>query len=161
MDIQSESRVLSGLVIVDATVEKVWQAWATDEGVRSFLAPDSRIDARPNGPYEVYFDPSQPSGLRGSEGMRVLAVQPPHMLSFTWNAPPSLPSVRDQLTHVVVRLADAGADRAVVTLTHDGWDEEWDQAYAYFQRAWFDIVLRRLQHRFDNGPIDWDDPPGH
>ena len=43
-----------------------------------------------------------------------------------------------------------------MTLHHTGWGEggEWDQAYAYFDRAWGN-VLANLKKRFDNGPIDW------
>lgn len=50
---------------------------------------------------------------------------------------------------------------SLVTLIHTGWGEggEWDDAFTYFERAWGDIVLHRLQHRFENGPVDWSDPP--
>jgi hypothetical protein len=46
-------------------------------------------------------------------------------------------------------------------LRHDGWGEggEWDTAFAYFSRAWTDVVLPRLKHRFEQGPMDWSDPP--
>lgn len=151
----TEDRELRGDAIVDAPIDDVWRAWTTDDGVRTFFASDSRVDARPKGPYEIYFDADQSTGLRGSEDMIVLAVQPPHLLSFTWNAPPRLPAMRGQLTHVTVRLADLGQGRTRVTLTHDGWGEggEWDEAYEYFRRAWFDVVLPRLRYRFAQGPI--------
>jgi hypothetical protein len=91
-----------------------------------------------------------------------MAVQPMGMFSFTWNAPPSLPEVRGQRTHVVLRFHQEGEDLTRVSLHHDGWGTggEWDEAYEYFQRAWNDIVLPRLKYRFERGPIDWDDPPG-
>jgi len=82
------------------------------------------------------------------------------MLSFSWNAPPSLPQVRGQRSHVVIRFYQE-ASGIRVTLYHDGWGTggEWDKAYEYFQRAWTEIVLPRLRYRFDHGPIDWNDPP--
>ena len=45
-----------------------------------------------------------------------------------------------------------------VTLHHVGWGEggEWEQAYAYFDRAWGN-VLANLRKRFESGPIDWSD----
>ncbi len=43
-----------------------------------------------------------------------------------------------------------------VTLHHTGWGDggQWDQAYAYFDRAWGG-VLGNLKKRFDAGPYDW------
>lgn len=157
---QIEDRELRGDVIVDASIDDVWRAWTTDDGVRTFFASDNRVDARPKGPYEIYFDPEQPPGLRGGEGMIVLAIQAPRLLSFTWNAPPRLPAVRGQLTHVTVRLAETGDGRTRVTLSHDGWGDggEWDEAFQYFRRAWFDVVLPRLQYRFAHDPINWASP---
>jgi len=100
-------------------------------------------------------------GQQGSEGTTLLAIQPKVMLSFTWNAPPHLPNVRKQLTHVVIRFREVSPGRTQVALTHDGWGEgdEWNQAYDYFTRAWNDVVLPRLAYRFSDGPVDWSDPP--
>jgi hypothetical protein len=92
----------------------------------------------------------------------VLAMEPESMLSFSWNAPPSLPSVRHQRTHVTIRLDAAGERLTRVSLHHDGWGSsgEWDDAFAYFHRAWTQIVLPRLAYRFLHGPLDWENPPG-
>ena len=78
------------------------------------------------------------------------------MLSFDWNAPPSLPEVRAQRTFVVVRLAPIDAKSTRVTLHHTGWGQggQWDKTYAYFDRAWGN-VLANLKKSFESGPIDW------
>jgi len=126
-------------VIVNAGLEDVWEAWTTEEGVKTFLAP---------------------AGERGGEGNRVMAIQPMEMFSFTWNAPPTLPGVRDQRTHVTLRFFPEGG-RTRVTLCHDGGGTggQWEQTFKYFQRAWGEVVLPRLQYRFDHGPVDWENPP--
>jgi len=82
------------------------------------------------------------------------------MFSFTWNAPPALPEVRGQRTHVVVRFFPE-EEGIRVTLYHDGWGSggERDEAFEYFQKAWKEVVLPRLKYRFEHGPVDWDDPP--
>ena len=161
MSSQNIERSIHGEVVVTAPIEEVWAAWTTEDGIRSFFAPAGNIDPQVNGAYEIFFDLSAEPGLRGGEGMRFLALQPNKMLSFTWNAPPSLPSVRGQMTHVVVRLEQNGDDQTYVSLTHDGWGDggEWDQAFIYFSRAWNDVVLPRLKYRFTVGPVDWDNPP--
>ena len=148
-------------VVVKASVSEVWEAWTRPEGVASFLAPACSIDLRPGGRYEMYFDPDAQPGKRGGEGVTILAMQPEKMLAFTWNAPPHLPNARAQFTHVTVRFLELDGARTKVTLVHDGWGEggEWDEAFKYFVRAWNDIVMFRLAHRFVVGPVDWNDPP--
>ena len=148
-------------VEVAASARDVWKAWTTPEGITSFFAPACEVEARVGGPYELYFMLDAEPGTRGSEGAVILALQEDVMLSFTWNAPPHLPEVRAQQTHVVLRLSEAAPGRTSVHLTHDGWGEggQWDEAFDYFVRAWGALVVPRLVHRFEVGPIDWDAPP--
>lgn len=154
-------RVIIGQVDVPAPLADVWHAWTTEEGAQSFFAPRCRIDLKPGGTYEMLFDLDAEHGEQGGEGMMVLAVQPKRMLAFTWNAPPDLPSVRGQMTHVVVRMFETEAGDTRVTLRHDGWGDgnEWEDAFQYFSRAWSDVVLPRLRYRFQSGPVDWSNPP--
>lgn len=160
MQAQDVDRVIRGEVVVHATVDAVWDAWTTEEGIKTFFAPDCNVDLRVDGWYEIFFDPDAPPGRKGGEGMRILALQPKKMLSFTWNAPPDLTNVRKQRTHVVIRFQQLANGRTRVNLTHDGWGEgeEWDRAFTYFSRAWNEIVLPRLKRRFAAGPIDWKNP---
>lgn len=155
------SRTIEGEVVVDADVKQVWDAWTTGEGIITFFAPGCNVDLRVDGLYEIFFAPDSPPGERGADGMRLLAVEPRKMLSFTWNAPLHLPRVRGQRTHVVLWFDDAGEGRTKVTLRHDGWGEgeEWDRAFEYFEEAWIEAVLPRLKYRFSVGPVDWENPP--
>lgn len=145
--------------VVPAPASDVWQAWTTQEGVTTFFAPKANVELAIGGRYEMLFNPEAPPGSQGGEGLRVLSYLPEEMLSFTWNAPPHLPNVRRERTWVVVQFEPRAENKTWVGLTHLGWGEgsEWDQAYAYFTQAW-DVVLARLVHRFEVGPIDWDDP---
>jgi uncharacterized protein YndB with AHSA1/START domain len=154
-------KVILAEVTVPAEIGEVWRAWTTEAGARTFFAPECKIKLQPMGAYEMYFDPDSPAGQRGGEGCRILALQPETMLSFTWNAPPSLPDVRGHYTHVVLRLAETPIGETRVTFLHDGWGEggQWDQAYDYFSAAWKRVVLPRLIYRFTEGPVDWDDLP--
>jgi uncharacterized protein YndB with AHSA1/START domain len=161
MTAEPTERTIFGEIAVPAGLGEVWAAWTTEEGVKSFFAPDCRVELEPDGAYEVYFNLDAPAGERGGEGLRVLAVQPKKMFSFTWNAPPTLPEVRGQRTHVILRFYDTGDGSTRVTLRHDGWGEggQWDEAFDYFQSAWKEVVLPRLRYRFEHGPVDWEDPP--
>ena len=161
MLLQDLDRAIRAEIMVNASIAEVWDAWTTNEGIKSFFAPGGNVELRIDGPYQVYFDPEGEAGLKGADDMIVLAYQPEKMLSFTWNAPPHLPNVRPQRTHVVVRLVPQENGRVLVTLCHDGWGEgdEWDQAFDYFVRAWQKTVLPRLRYRFEHGPVDWNDLP--
>jgi uncharacterized protein YndB with AHSA1/START domain len=151
MPLGDASRAIVGDVTVPASVDEVWDAWTTEDGIKSFFAPDCNVELRVDGPYEIFFDPQAAPGQRGGEGMRILALQPKRMLSFTWNAPPHMPNVRRQRTHVMLTFTGDGFGRTRLTLRHDGWGEgkEWDEAFAYFERAWLQIVLPNLMSRFE------------
>jgi uncharacterized protein YndB with AHSA1/START domain len=157
----TSEQLIEGEVTVPAGLEQVWRAWTTSAEAETFFAPRCAIELRPGGKYEILFDPEADPGKQGSEGMRVLAVQPRRMISFTWNAPPELPDVRGQMTHVTVLFRALSPDRTQVVLRHDGWGEggEWDAAFNYFERAWKRVVLPRLKYRFESGPVDWNHPP--
>ena len=143
-------------IVLDATVEQVWQAWTTREGIVTFFAPDANIEPRAGGAFQIYIDPLGAPGMKGADEMHYMAIQPMRMLSFDWNAPPSLPEVRKQRTFVVLRFEPVGEKQVRLTLTHVGWGDggEWDKAYAYFDRAWGN-VLGNLKKRFETGPMDW------
>lgn len=149
-------RAIDAEITVPAGVDAVWQAWTTRDGVRGFFAPDAHVEARVGGPFQIYMDPGAEPGHRGADDMRFLALQPPRMLSFDWNAPPHLAAVRQQRTVVIVRLHPQGSQSTRVTLHHTGWGDgdEWDRAFQYFDKAW-PAVLGNLKLRFETGPKDW------
>jgi uncharacterized protein YndB with AHSA1/START domain len=148
---------LSYEVNIDAPVDLVWQAWTTREGIKSFFAPDCNLDLRVGGAYELFFNPDAPEGLRGGEGCKILAIEEGKMISFTWNAPPEFPSIRKQQTHVCIRFLPIDSDKTHVLFTQDGWGSsaEWKAVFSYFENAWGQIVLPRLQERFTRGPHQW------
>jgi len=145
-------------IVVPAPINAVWQSWTTKAGIESFFAPEAEVDAKVGGAFHIHINPFGEAGMKGADDMRFMALQAPTMLSFDWNAPPSLPEIRKQRTFVVVRLADVDGKSTRVSLHHTGWGTggEWDKAFAYFDRAWGN-VLASLKKRHETGPIDWTD----
>lgn len=158
LPMHAAERSIDKQVVVDATLDQLWAAWTTREGIVSFFAPDAVIEPRVGGAFHIHIDPLARPGSRGADDMRYMALQPKKMLSFDWNAPPSLPEVRQQRSFVVLRFEALDERRSRLTLHHTGWGDggEWDQAYAYFDRAWGN-VLANLKKRFETGPVDWTD----
>ncbi len=148
-------------ILLNAPAEKVWRAWTTREGIRSFFAPDCNIDLRVLGKYDILFAPSAPPGLRGAEGNLILAIQEGKMLSFTWDAPPNFPDIRKQRTSVVIRLVRLDQNRTKLVFRQTGWGEgeDWNKVHDYFVAAWGEVVLPLLKHSLEVGPIDWKNPP--
>jgi uncharacterized protein YndB with AHSA1/START domain len=158
---QDAERAIYAEISVPAKLEEVWEAWTTEEGIKSFFAPACHVALRVKGPYEMYFNQSAEAGKKGGEGNVILAYETNKMISFTWNAPPTLPEVRQQFTHVTVRFTEQDDNTIKVSLNHDGWGEgeEWDKAFDYFDRAWNKVVLPMLKYRFENGPVNWKNLP--
>jgi uncharacterized protein YndB with AHSA1/START domain len=156
MSLHAAERALDKDVVVNATLDQAWDAWTTREGIVGFFAPDAKVEPRVGGAFQIYMDPLAKPGHKGADDMRYLALQPKKMLSFDWNAPPHLPEARAQRTFVVVRFEPVNDKQTKVSLHHTGWGDggEWDKAYAYFDKAWGN-VLANMQKRFDKGPQDW------
>ncbi len=157
----NQERSIDLTIEVNAPVEKVWDQWATKEGISKFFAPSSRIELKPLGHFDIYFFPSAPEGQRGAEENLILGVQEKQMLSFTWDAPAKWPEIRKQRTFVTVRFHALGENTTKVTLTHTGWGSggDWDVVRAYFQTAWGETVLPFLKYSLEVRPVDWTDFP--
>lgn len=120
----------SELVRIDAEVEihassaDIWAALTTAEGLAGWVAPESHVELRIGGPYELYFRPD--AADRGMEGTTVLAFIPEEMLATTGEAAE---------TWSVWRL-DSGDDGMTrVRLTGLGTSEAWRQRAAFFRDA--------------------------
>lgn len=138
-----DDRILRKEVVVPAGRAEAWRLWTTAEGMTSFLVSEAKIELRPGGVYELYFAPDAPPGERGSEDCRILSYLPEEMLSFEWNAPPSIPTRRDgERTWVVVEFVEVEPEQTRVRLSHLGWGkgDDWDAVYAYFDRAWASVL---------------------
>ena len=154
--VHAAERSIDKQVEVAASLDQAWDAWTTREGITSFFAPDATIEPRVGGAFQIYMDPLAQPGLKGADEMRFMAIQPKKMVSFDWNAPPHLAEARQQRTFVVVRFEPISEKLTRVSLHHTGWGDggEWDQTYAYFDRAW-GFVLGNMKKRFESGPVDW------
>lgn len=150
--------------VVEASPAEVFGLWTTEDGTRSFFAPDGHVEARPGGRYEMIFNPSaDPEGARaGTKGARVLRFEPDRRLDFEWSV--GVPTVSwdlkgtDFVTWVEVTLEPVPGrpDATRVRLAHEGFRSggSWNAAYAYFEKSWR-VVLDRLTAYVANGTRPW------
>ena len=150
------NRNITKEITLPVGIDDAWNTWTTKQGLESFFAPECYIELELFGRLDVLFIPDAQPGNRGAENNKILAIEPNRMFCFTWDAPLTLPEVRKQRTLVVLKFEIIGEDKTKIWMCHTGWGDgdEWDQAYAYFSDAW-DVVFKRLEIRFKNGPIDW------
>lgn len=149
-------RILRKELVVHATPLQVWNAWTTTDGLASFFAPESNIELRPGGAYELFMggrDARDERGKSGTQGCKLLSFVPHEMLSVEWNFPPAVPTLRnsDAKTHVVLNFDDLGDGRVRVRFAQLGWQdgEDWQQGYAYFDKAW-SWVFAQLEKKFSD-----------
>jgi uncharacterized protein YndB with AHSA1/START domain len=148
----ASERLLIKEVTVKASLDEVWHAWTTAEGLQ-FISEKSNVELRRGGPYEWFLQlPPDENGKRGGQGARVLAFLPQEMLAFSWTFPPSIPDLRNAgaTTQVVVRFDPRDDGTVHVKLVAHEWaeGEAWDAGYAYFDSAW-ESVLDALKTYFE------------
>ncbi len=144
--------------VVNAPRDAVYKTYTTSNGWKTFFGAETKIEARPGGPFEIYFSPADATpgggaGERGSEGCTVLSLIPDEMFSYTWNAPPKLPFARTKHSWVVVTFEALSPTSTTVRVRHLGFDElakqypdhaaEFAETRAYFASAW-PMVLGQL-----------------
>ena len=137
-------------VTIPASRAAVWQAFATSEGLSTWLTPNAVVDLRKGGEWTAHY----PGGKTG--GGTILSFIPEEELILAAMAPESFPTVREQRTAAKFQFIATG-DSTLVRLTQTGWKngEEWDRAYDYLAKGNAQL-LATLRRRFTDGPIDWE-----
>ncbi len=137
-------KVLEKTRVVNCSIDTVWWKWTTHEGLLTFFGSDNKINFKLGGSYEIYFLMDNPEGLKGGEGNKIISYSPKEMLSFTWNAPPDYPEIRNHkhTTWIVVNFKSVNENQTEVTVKHLGWltGEDWDEVYNYFESAWVTVL---------------------
>ena len=134
---------------VPAKIGEVWKAFATSDGLSTWLFPNATVDLRPGGDWLVHF----PGGSTG--GGTIVSFVPEKELVIAALAPEKFPHVRADRTRAVFEF-EARGDATIVRVTQSGWKTgaEWDQAYEYLL-AGNAQLLSTLHKRFVEGPVDW------
>jgi uncharacterized protein YndB with AHSA1/START domain len=142
-------KVLTIEVSIPAPRAAVWRAFATSEGLSTWLTPGAVVDLRQGGEWTAHF----PGGKTG--GGTILSFVPEEEIVIAAMAPEQFPTVRSERTRARFRFESRG-DFTVVQLTQTGWKSgvEWDRAYEYLTTGNAQL-LATLYRRFVDGPLDW------
>ncbi len=142
-------KVLVLELTIPAPLPAVWNAFATSEGLSTWLTPSAVVDLRPGGEWTAHF----PNGSTG--GGTILSFIPQQEMVISAMAPDKFPNVRAQRTTAKFHF-EARGEFTLVQLTQTGWKtgDEWEKAYEYLAVGNAQL-LATLHHRFVSGPIDW------
>jgi uncharacterized protein YndB with AHSA1/START domain len=145
----SPERTLTIEVSIPASRAEVWHAFATSEGLSTWLTPGAVVDLRPGGEWTAHY----PGGHTG--GGTILSFIPEKELVLSAMAPEQFPTVRAERTRARFQFESKG-DFTIVRLTQTGWKQgrEWDKAYEYLTAGNAELMAT-LHRRFVDGPLDW------
>ena len=145
---QDSAKVLRIELSIPAPVHDVWEAFTTQQGLSSWLAPDVSVELKPGGDWLVKFPGSTGGGT-------IVSFIPEKEIVINALAPDRFPQVRAARTRAVFTFTPDG-NSALVRLTQTGWQSgaEWDAAYEYLAVG-NSQMLAMLHHRFVAGPTDW------
>jgi uncharacterized protein YndB with AHSA1/START domain len=130
-------RVLEQSIVIDAPIGKVWDAFTTTAGFRSWAAPVAAVDFRLGGIIEAAHDRNGRIGAPGNIKNEIVAYVPHRMLAIrNVQAPPNLPFDSDtfQKVHTVNLFEPLTATRTRVTVTQPGYGSgvAYDGVYNFF-----------------------------
>jgi uncharacterized protein YndB with AHSA1/START domain len=142
-------RALRFEVTVPGSLDEVWAAFTTQDGLTTWLWRDPRVDARPGGDWLAIFPQSTAGGT-------IVSLNPKSQLVIAALAPDRFPTVRAARTRAMFEFAAVTPSSTRVTLTQTGWKagDEWDAAYEYLAAGNAEL-LTQLYQRFASGPIVW------
>jgi len=132
---------------VPASLDAVWAAFTTSDGLSTWLTPNATVELREGGEWTARF----PGG--GTGGGTILSFKPKQELVMSAMAPPQFPHVRAERTTAKWQFTAVNATSTKVTLTQSGWKEgeEWDKAYDYLADGNAQL-LEALRQRFTSAP---------
>ena len=125
--------------IIDASVETVWAAWTTDEGLRSWLAPHASMNLRVGGLMRTNYDPAGVLGDAQTIENTILSFDPGRMLSIkVAKTPAGFPfeqAVEKMWTVIYFEPIDPEQTRLRVIGLGFDTDEESQRMRAFFEQG--------------------------
>jgi len=145
---QLRGRTLEKELFIKATPERVFQALTEQAELERWFLVKAEVDLRPGGAIRFEWGPD------AVEIGKILVCEPPHRLSYTWEAlEPSPTTITFELT------AENDGTRLHLTHTGIGEGEDWDSYYTSIASGW-SIHLNNLAAWLETGISETPGPTG-
>jgi hypothetical protein len=124
------------------------------ERVSEWFAPETIIEPKEGGAYELYFIPGNKTGMNTKE-CKIIKLINEKELRFTWKGPDQFESIRNnenELTTVKVSFESENINATKVVVEHSGFkdSDKWREAIDWHQMAWSG-VLSSLKSALEKG----------
>ena len=113
-------------IIIEAPIQKVWDAISTSEGLAAWLMPN---DFEPVIGHEFIFRSEPKNGWDGVVHCKVMELNPPERIGFTWTG-----NNMDQ--YVSFELVPLNKNTTQFLLVHSGWKEEHARIREIMYEGW-------------------------
>jgi uncharacterized protein YndB with AHSA1/START domain len=134
-----ETRPIVAEVVMDASIEEVWDAWTTRDGLRAWMAPHAEIDLRLGGLLRTNYHPRGTIGDSQTIENVILSFEPGRMLSIrVARFPSDFPfpnAIGSMWTVVYLEPVEAGRTKLRVVSLGFGPDDESRAMRAFFERG--------------------------
>ena len=150
----SNIKTIINEITIIAPLNLVWYAWTISERVSQWFAPETVIEAKEGGAYELYFIPGNSTGMN-TKGCKITKLINEKELHFTWKGPDQFGAFmnnENQLTKVNVNFISISNDSTRVIVEHTGFgdNKDWNEATNWHQMAWSG-VLDSLKSSIEKG----------
>jgi uncharacterized protein YndB with AHSA1/START domain len=141
-------RSLEKDVFINATPERVFQALTRKDEMERWFVQKAEVDLRPGGAIRLEWGPG------AVETGRIVVLEPPHRLSYSWEAlEPSPTTITFELT------PESGGTRLHLIHTGIGDGEDWDNYYTSVNGGW-NAHLNNLTAWLETGKCELPGPTG-
>lgn len=144
---------------VDTPITEVWKAIATEEGVKTWMAPVAKFDLKTGGIVQTNYNMNAEIDDKETITLGIINYIPNEMLIYKItlnNVFPEKCRKEDKNLQEIIQLKPITKNKTMVISTMVGWGvgKEWDKTYSFFEKGnkW---SYQQLIKRFKNGAIAW------
>jgi hypothetical protein len=140
---ESKERVLQIEAIIPASPKAVWKAFATEEGLKKWVAPVVALDLRIGGTLSTHYDKTASIGGPGTIRLGIVNYLEGELMTYKVNLTSSFKAkarAEDQNLQEIVQIVPwtNGTTKVVSSMLGWGTGTEWDETYKFFAKgnAW-------------------------
>ena len=137
--------------IVDASLDEIWSAFTTKQGLESWMAAHADVDLKLGGKFRTHYDANGEIGDPKTIENTIICYEPKRMLAIKVSkAPEGFPfpnAIKNMWTVIYFEEIGSGKTRVREVSLGFGSDEESKRMRQFFDRG-NALTLQRLQKRF-------------
>jgi hypothetical protein len=137
---ESKERVLRIEGIVPATSDVVWKAFATEEGLKKWLAPVVALDMRVGGTLSTHYDKQASIGSPGTIRLGIVNYLESELITYKVNLNSSFTQkvrAEDRNLQEIIQIVPwtNGTTKVISSMMGWGTGKEWDDTYNFFAKG--------------------------